>query len=516
MKLNKHRSIPAFIAGIAMSLAYAPFNIWFLAPILLAVLFLLLNQQTTKQQLRIAFSFCFAWFGAGISWVHVSIADYGGLPIFVSVLLMMLLAAYLALYPTFALMLSTRLQNKFNWQYLLLLLPIFALAEYLRGTLLTGFPWLSLGYTLTDSPLNSLAPYIGEFGLSCIVLVAAFALYKVIEKRIYISAMILSAIIVASLLVPQQIEQKEQQLDILLVQGNIKQELRWAPEHFWPTMSAYRDMTRKNWNVDLVVWPEAAVPEVESIASDYLSHMDAAASFNDTALITGIVDYQFDTKIIYNNLIVLGKQQKDDDSGHYQYLHKNRYRKSQLLPIGEFVPFENLLRPIAPLFDLPMSSFSRGERVQKNLVANGLNILPAICYEIAFADLVRDNYRTNSDILFTVSNDAWFGDSHGPHQHMQIARMRALELGLPLVRVTNNGISGVYNPFSDEARYLPQFEQTSGIFELPLLQGETFYAANGKTPLVILLTVLFALGLTYKGVRNLQQRQSTTLAKSQS
>ncbi|MGO2479299.1 MAG: apolipoprotein N-acyltransferase, partial [Pseudoalteromonas sp.] len=234
------------------------------------------------------------------------------------------------------------------------------------------------------------------------------------------------------------------------------------------------------------------------LAGSYLSGLDNAASFNDTALITGIVDYQRDTRAIFNTLIVLGNKERGDEHGHYQYLGKNRYRKHQLLPIGEFVPFEDLLRPIAPLFDLPMSSFSRGDKVQNNLRANGLNILPAICYEIAFAGLVRGNYHSESDILFTVSNDAWFGDSHGPHQHMQIARMRALELQRPLIRATNNGISGVYDPISQIQTSMPQFEADTLKVNVKLIQGDSIYSQYGSLPVWIFVVLVGVIGLVMR------------------
>ncbi len=154
-----------------------------------------------------------------------------------------------------------------------------------------------------------------------------------------------------------------------------------------------------------------------------------------------------------------------------------------MLPIGEFVPFEDLLRPIAPLFNLAMSSFTRGDAVQPNLLANGLHVLPAICYEIAFSELVRGNFTSESDILFTVSNDAWFGDSHGPHQHMQIARMRALELQRPLIRVTNNGITGVYDPLSKVQHAIPQFEANILKSDVKLISGVSWYAEHGNRPI---------------------------------
>ena len=159
------------------------------------------------------------------------------------------------------------------------------------------------------------------------------------------------------------------------------------------------------------------------------------------------------------------------------------------------MPFQDFLRPNAPLFDLPMSSFTRGDEVQNNLRANGLNILPAICYEIAFASLVRGNYRSESDILFTVSNDAWFGDSHGPHQHMQIARMRSLELQRPLIRVTNNGISAVYDPIAKSQLAMPQFKADVLEATITLIKGDSIYSQYGNLPVWVVVIILSAAGV---------------------
>ncbi|MDK2594870.1 apolipoprotein N-acyltransferase [Pseudoalteromonas obscura] len=486
----------ALSAGCALTFAYAPFGIWPLVLLCLAIAIYVTDQPTPKQAAKYGFLFGFGWFAIGISWVHVSIAQFGGLPIFASILAMALLCAYLAIYPALAFAFAAR-YGKQHWQKLALLISGFAITEYLRGSLLTGFPWLSFGYTLTDSPLKTLAPWIGEFGLTLICVALSYALYWLIRYQRYkAAAATLLPIALLYLFTTQTSDTRYsgQQLKTLLVQGNIAQSLRWEPEQFWPTMSKYQDMTRPNWtDADLVVWPEAAIPEIEDYAFDYLINLDKAAAFNNTALITGIPDYQFDTRNVYNTLIVLGKKQRDDSEGQYRYLHRNRYQKHQLLPIGEFVPFEDLLRPLAPLFDLPMSSFSRGDAVQNNLVANGIHVLPAICYEIAFSELVRGNYTHASDILFTVSNDAWFGDSHGPHQHMQIARMRALELQRPLVRVTNNGISGVYDPISNQQITIPQFTSDILSTELKLISGHSFFSKHGHTPVWLFVGLLLLL-----------------------
>ena len=236
-------------------------------------------------------------------------------------------------------------------------------------------------------------------------------------------------------------------------------------------MLKYLDLTRAHYGADLFVWPESAIPAAELLAEEYLDLVNSAAALNNTAVITGIINYNFETKQYFNSLIVLGKQQADDTQGQYYYPSDNRFNKHHLLPIGEFVPFQEWLRPLAPFFNLPMSSFTRGDYVQKNLIANGITIAPLICFEIAFPAQLQANFQQDTQLLLTVSNDAWFGTSHGPHQHMEIARMRALEFGRPLVRSTNTGITAVVDHHGQFIDRLPQFEEGVLNSEVALVSG---------------------------------------------
>jgi apolipoprotein N-acyltransferase len=286
---------------------------------------------------------------------------------------------------------------------------------------------------------------------------------------------------------------------IAMVQGNIEQALRWTPEQDQPTMDKYKTMTADHWDNDVIIWPEAAIPKLEPVATDYLSEMDNIAARTNTGLITGIVNYNFETREAYNNLIALGQRYQDDKDegktsrGHYHYFHANRFAKHHLLPIGEFIPFEDWIRGLAPIFDLPMSSFSRGDYQQVNLEAKGYHFAPAICFEIAFPRQISANLYHNTDFIITVSNDAWFGGSHGPAQHLEIAQVRAKEFGLPVLRATNNGITAFIDHRGQIQSRLPQFETAVLNDIIQQVKGYTPYRTFGDWPAWCLSLVIFCI-----------------------
>ncbi|MDP5141822.1 apolipoprotein N-acyltransferase [Rheinheimera baltica] len=493
-----HAVIPhllLILAGGVTTLAFAPYTLWWLPLVTLALLvFLLQRANTAKQAMLLGFSFGLGWFGVGISWVHISIDQFGGLPLAGSLGLMALLVAYLAIFPALASWLSNKLR-------LPVVMPLvfaasWTLAEWLRSVVLTGFPWLSLGYSQTSAGLKDFAPLIGETGISFLLVFAAAALAQICRPQAAISRysylLIAGAVFAISPFLNQVKgwQYSDNSLSVLLVQGNIKQELRWAPEQEWPTMVKYMDLTRPHFDTDLVIWPEAAIPKMEPLAQDYLDNLNRAALYADTAVISGILDYNFKSREAWNNLIVLGKRNADSTDADYFHGHANRYSKHHLLPIGEFVPFENWLRNLAPIFDLPMSSFTRGGYVQPNLVANGYNILPAICFEIAFPAQIAANMTPDTQVLLTVSNDGWFGDSIGPHQHLQIAQMRAIEFGRPLIRATNNGITATIDASGNISARAAQFSETVLKDTLRLTHGNTLYSRAGNYPLWLLCSLI--------------------------
>lgn len=504
-KLSINRQlVPLLCSGALLGLSYT-------VPYLNSIVILLLIPFAvctwlSKTPFMTGFLFGLSWFGVGISWVHVSIADYGGVPLLVSLLMMLVLCAYLALYPAlFAWLVSRSRKTKLPDITTLLMIPLFWLfTEWCRSWVLTGFPWLGLGYTQYDTMLNVTFSLVGETGLAALLMFVAFLpvyFYTQVKSGVTNTKWRLPAtslLLCLPLLYPlglfvsfddakQRSTEPPETINIALVQGNIPQNLRWLPEEDERTITKYIELTDALWQNDLIVWPEAAIPKLEYFAQSELFTLNEIATNTQTALITGIVNYDIRTAQIHNNLIVLGPQNDSGKLGEYYYGNKNRFAKHHLLPIGEFIPMEQWLRGLAPIFDLPMSSFTRGEYIQPNLLANNLHLLPAICFEIVFPRQIRANITAQTDMIITVSNDAWFGDSAGPIQHMHIAQVRAKEFGLPVVRATNNGITGIINALGEIEVQLPQFTTATLEHELTLTQYATPYRIYGNSVFIVYL-----------------------------
>ncbi|WMY95149.1 MAG: apolipoprotein N-acyltransferase [Arsenophonus sp.] len=494
-KILWSRVFISFIFGLLGTLAFSPFDIWLTALFSLFGLQFLIINLSKKQGFLIGFFWGVGLFFGSIHWIYNSISNFGGMPFIINVCLIILLIVYLSFYPAlFSYILNQFFPDANICRFIFAAPSIWQLTEYLRSSILTGFPWLQFGYTQIDGPLKNISPIFGvEMITFLLILISNFFIFSIITKKIipllFGILILYSPIMLKNYNWVTPVIQKKSQ--IVLVQGNITQNLKWKKEFIKNIMNIYFSLSKPYiGNTDIIIWPESAIPSLESHNQIWLSSLDNILRSKKTHLITGIVDANKNRKNIkkyFNTIIVLGEKKP------YQYPTNNRYQKHHLVPFGEFVPLEKVLRPIAPLFNLPMSNFSAGHYYQKPLIVGKIHLNAAICYEIILGKQIRDNFQANVDFLLSIANDAWFGNSIGPWQHLQMARMRALELGRPLLNVTNNGVTAVVTPYGNVQSQLPQFTRSVLRTTVTPMTGMTPYAVWSHWPMwgfVILFIIL--------------------------
>ena len=481
---SKLQRLLAFACGTLITFSLAPFNAWPLALISLAGLHYLLSADKKQQGFSLGAFFGIGLLLSGAHWIFVSINDYGGTgtPIAVAITLFFccgvgfLAAPFFGFYQRY--LAHTLLGSSLGFA------AIFLLSEWFRTWFLTGFPWLLVGYSQVDGPLASWAPIIGTLGVGLLLAFSAALVSLSVQKRCHwawLAAPLLLFALGPWLNTLDWTQKKsDKAYSVALVQGNTPLEEKWDPAYKDAIMQNYLDDVEALNGTDIILLPETALPEYLHRARPWLKSADKALSLSDSALITGIIRAEFGEQDmdIYNTLTTAG-------------MAFGTYDKQKLVPFGEYVPFERWLRKV---LDFPMSSFSRGASEQKPLLAKDLAVQPYICYEITYPNFVSDSAQ-HSDLLLTVSNDLWFGRSIGPLQHLQMARMRALETGRYLLRATNNGVTAVIDHKGKIIKQIPSFERGILKSEVYAMQGLTPVMQYGTLPSLIFGFLVLAFSL---------------------
>ncbi len=485
------KGISALVAGGILPFAFAPHGFHVLAVFALAILFWLWRDASSARAAFLGACFGFGMFGHGVSWVQISIHQFG-LPLYsFSVSMTVLFVAILSAFPMLVGYLVARLPARNEAIRLLVFMPsVWVMSEFFRSWVFTGFPWLLIGYSQTDSWFAGYAPVVGVYGITfAITTVAALIVFAVetAALRARLTAVFgIVCIIVGGfgLSFVSWTTAITKPLEVALVQGAIPQAIKWQTEFRARTLAYYAQLSEPHWDKAIMVWPETAIPAFPDEIPEELAQFTARAQKSTTALLAGMPTGDRHHGPYFNSVVLLNDPTR-------------RYDKHHLVPFGEYLPFDRWVRPILNFLAIPMSDFTRGGAAKIPLEHGQLRIGISICYEDAYAAEVAKPLPA-ANILVNVSDDAWFGDSIAPHQHLQIARMRALENGRYLLRATNTGISAIIDQRGKIVARSPQFESFVVTGSAELHEGSTPFIGGGR----LTAPLLSALGLVFGYRRN--------------
>jgi len=467
----------ALLAGCSLPLAFAPFALFPVAILAPAILFWLWCRDSAARAALRGFLFGVGAFGVGVSWVYVSLHNFGNMPPVLAGITVILFVAILSSYLALIGWLQAHVLPRGSRWHLLIILPaLWVLAEWVRSWLFTGFPWLHLGYSQMDTPLAGLAPVFGVYGVSWAVGLMAGAVVLVIRAprpTLKLSLGLIVALWLVGWLIGmvRWVEPSGNALPVALVQGNIPLRIKWVPEYRDAIVQDYLRMSREATDARLIIWPESAIPGYLDRAEETLIPPIAAlARERDATFIVGVVEKGTDGAQYYNSAITVGPL-------------RDRYRKRHLVPFGEFLPLKWLLGWLVDYLHIPMSDFSSGAAAPVPLMAAGEAVAVSICYEDAFGEEVIAALP-GATLLVNLSEDAWFGDSLAPHQRLQMARMRAREAGRPMLRAANTGPSAVIDERGNVVVASDQFRQLVVSSMVAPMRGRTPYVIWGNAPVV--------------------------------
>jgi apolipoprotein N-acyltransferase len=474
------QNLAAFVVGTATVAAFAPLGFWFLAPLALAVLFFLWRDAHPRRAFVLGWWYGAGLLGFGLFWLRVSLAEFGGIPLPLAVIAALALSLALSLFPAIAGALCAWLSPG-GWRRSAFAAPAaWVLVEWLRQWVLTGLPWLQLGYSQIDGPLGGIAPLAGVLGVTLSVALVAGWLAALAgrdgPRTLGISVMLL--IFAAALFrLHHWTEPAGERFSAALLQGNIPQDEKWLEGNLMPTINRYLEMTEAHAHHRLIVWPEAAVPAMaDDVNHLLLDPLQQFATARDTTVLMGILFYEEENDAFFTSMLALDEQ-------------RARYDKRHLVPFGEYFPlgflWKDALRGLATIGE----DFTPGSAPTPLLQVGPWPVAASVCYEVLFGEETRQALP-EAQFLVNVSNDGWFGDSLGPHQHLEIARMRALETGRWLLRATNTGITAVIDAGGRVTHRLPQFRRGVLEAEVEPRSGATPYVRWGEWPALGLMALL--------------------------
>lgn len=501
LKPLSNRLLLNFIFGTFAVLGFAPFYIFPATIISLAVLFhSVQNAENAKQAAWMGYFFGLGLFCAGVSWIYISLHDFGGMPMLMAALATFAFCAFLALFPAaFAWLNHAITKGKKKdaplFSSLIATPALWLLSEWTRGWIFTGFPWLTMGYSqVPNSPFAGYTPIFGVYGVSFLSALTASLLTlwftptpianKKNRPKIILGICLLLALGQGLKSVPWSTPMGAP-ISVSLLQGNVSQDLKWRTDEVYSTLKTYLDMTRQH-PAQLVVLPETALPLLlEQVPQNYINALKVAGK---GTVLAGVVE--------------------DANGGYFSSVVNigttpvQSYRKNHLVPFGEFIPFKAAFGWVyRDWLHIPLTDTAAGGTQQRPLALAEQQIAINICYEDAFGEeIIRQ--LPQATLLVNTTNDAWYGESLAAYQHLQLSQMRALESGRMMLRATNTGATAIIDPQGHVLAHLPHFTTAALVGQAQGYTGTTPYVRFGNWPVIslcfFLLGLLFTKGANFR------------------
>ena len=504
-------------SAILLTLSFPKYDIWILAWVGLIPLFFVVSNNNSKR------SFLWCWFSGTLfysfttNWITQTMNQYGGMPLWLSFMVLLLLSVYLGVYTGLFGYLSKYISDNTSIPLPAAAPFVWVSLEFLKAHLLSGFPWASLGYSQYKFlHIIQIADITGVYGVSFLIVAVNAVLFgifllrseKVLSNRLrIISISSITFLFVLSLCygyyrLSKDYDSNDNELNIAVIQGNIPQHLKWNRSFQRKTIDTYKRLTNEaaGHGSDLVVWPETAAPFYFQEYSQYREEVLDIAADGNTYLLFGNPSYKLvddDIKPQMLNSAYLISPYRDIMA---------RYDKIHLVPFGEYVPLSNILFFVEKLAS-GTGDFSAGrDHIVMELPESKFGVV--ICYEVIFPELVRKFILNGANFMVTITNDAWFGKTSAPYQHFTMAVFRSVENRIYFARAANTGISGFISPKGKILQAGPIFEETVLIQKIFPSNTISFYTKNGDifTYGAIFITCLILVIASAKRPRNSSRR----------
>lgn len=477
----------ALASGLLLTTAFAPRDYWWFALLCPAVLIWLWSRApSAREGAWLGFAFGFGTYAAGTWWLYIAIHVFGQAPVWLALIVMAALVVIMAAYQAglgYVVVRWLPARSALGW--LVLVPAAWLILEWWRGWFLSGFPWLSLGYSQTDTWLAGLAPVGGMHLLSAVLLIGAGALVTLLKARGPLRALALVALVLPwtlglSLRGVEWTRPEGPTRTVAILQGAVPQDMKWLESNQQKILDDYAALHKQALGADLIVWPESALPDLANFYAEYIGAIWSASDRAKSGVLMGVMRLDDDKVNSYNSVLALGEGEP------------TFYDKSHLVPFGEYFPVPGWVRSWLRLMSLPYSDFTSGKTDQPPLSVEGMKIATSICYEDAYPISLHVATRA-AGLLANVTNDAWFGRSGARYQHLQIARMRSIEGRRFLVRAANDGVSAIIGPSGAVVAQAPEFAQAVLRGRIQPRSGTTPYLVAGNFPVIGVAAALLAI-----------------------